>query len=117
MVAEAQLEAFSIFMGSLNNGLKEWFSIYPVEQRLAQGFDSSPDGVMMVDVGGGFGHQTINLKKKFPKLPGRFVVQDLASGLPKDKPEGIEFMAHDFTLPQPVKSKSSRTSFYSDLCD
>ena len=105
MVAESQLDAFSIFMGSINEGLKEWFNIYPVEQRLAQGFDNGPEAVMIVDVGGGFGHQAINLKKKFPNLPGRFVVQDLAHGLPKERPDGIEFMAHDFTMPQPVKSE------------
>ena len=91
-------------MSTFSQGRKEWFEFYPVEERLASGADASPDAVAMVDVGGGFGHQAIRLKEKFPNFPGRFVVQDLAHALPADPPKEVEFQAHDFTEPQPIKS-------------
>ena len=99
------LEAFGLFMGTFNQGRKEWTDLYPVQTRMIDGFRQDPDGsaVMMVDVGGGFGHQAALLKKLFPDLPGRLIVQDLPQMKGPDIP-GIEFMAHDFWTPQPVQS-------------
>ena len=106
------VNAFGTYMGQFSQGRKEWFDFYPIEERLASGADSSPDAIMMVDVGGSLGHQAIRLKEKFPHLPGRFVVQDLAHALPTEASPGVEFQAHDFTTPQPLKSKLYKCQVY-----
>ena len=49
--------AGNTYMGTFNEGHKDWLDFYPVEERLAAGADDSPEAVMMVDVGGGHGHQ------------------------------------------------------------
>ena len=95
------------YMGVFNEGRKDWWDFYPVEERLAEGAERSPEATMMVDVGGGLGHQAKNLKRKFPTLPGRFIVQDLPQGFSSEKSTEIEFMAHDFTTEQPIKGKYS----------
>lgn len=96
-------KAFNIVMGisRLNRG-EEWFESYPVEERLL--VESSLDP-LLVDVGGGLGHDLVAFKRKYPNLPGRLIVQDLPIVIDdvKDLPPGIEAMAYDFFKPQPVK--------------
>ncbi|KAE9993411.1 hypothetical protein EG327_005182 [Venturia inaequalis] len=62
----------------------------------------------VVDVGGSIGFVCVALAKKFPELS--FVVQDLPNtiadapaSLPVEFKDRIEFQAHDFYTPQPVK--------------
>lgn len=80
---------------------------FPADKQLGQGFDrSDKDAVIFVDVGGGRGHETLELRKKFPHLRGRMIVQDRTEVIRDitDK-EGIEVMEHDFFKPQPVKGE------------
>jgi demethylsterigmatocystin 6-O-methyltransferase len=80
-----------------------WIDTFPIEEALGE-FPTSPDMVLFVDVGGGFGQQAGAFKEKFSALAGRVVVQDIPVTLSSAKPiDGIEFVAHDFFLPQPVK--------------
>ncbi|PLB48528.1 putative O-methyltransferase [Aspergillus steynii IBT 23096] len=64
----------------------------------------SSDRPFLVDVGGGYGHQTGHLKDKHPCLSGHLVLQDMpqvvaqVSGL-----EGVKVMAQDFFTPQAVQ--------------
>ncbi|KAJ7836330.1 O-methyltransferase [Mycena olivaceomarginata] len=83
--------------------------------RAEIGFDWSqlPNGGTLVDVGCGMGSNSLTIAKKYPTL--RVVNQDFGPVLHKAKthwqenfPEQIEknlveFQAHDFFLPQPVK--------------
>lgn len=94
-------------MQSFNDGHKNFLDIYPAMERLAPGASTNSDAVMMVDIGGGQGHQAIGMKKKFPDLPGRYIVTDLAHGLPvsNDENAGVEFLVHDFTTEMPIKGK------------
>ena len=80
---------------------EEWFEFYPVEDRLCVAGNKP----LLVDIGGGLGHDLIALKSKFPNLQGQLVVQDLPIVIEnvKDLPSGIEAMKHDFFAPQPVK--------------
>lgn len=64
--------------------------------------------VLMVDVGGGGGHQCIKLRTEQPALKGKLVVQDLVSQIQQADAvrllsQDIEPMVHDFCDPQPVK--------------
>ncbi|KAF7950188.1 hypothetical protein EAE96_007479 [Botrytis aclada] len=94
-----------LWMQSFNDGHKNFLDIYPAMDRLAAGASTDSEVVMMVDVGGGQGHQAIAMKKKFPNLSGRYIVIDLAHGLPvsRDDSIGVEFLVHDFMTEMPVK--------------
>ena len=63
---------------------------------------------MFVDIGGGAGHQCANLRRAFPELKGKMVVQDVPVMIDMvDKEQAasidLEHMVHDFWTPQPVK--------------
>ncbi|KAF2000842.1 o-methyltransferas-like protein [Amniculicola lignicola CBS 123094] len=65
--------------------------------------------VMAVDVGGGSGHQCEAIRKAFPHLKGRVLVEDLpfmVNRIDKEHARAIDFevVAHDFFKPQPVIS-------------
>lgn len=78
-------------------------SLYPV-QHLIDGFKHEENAVMFVDVGGGMGQKTLALKKSFPDIPGRLIVQDTPQTISHAPTvDGIEFMAHDFFTEQPIK--------------
>ena len=94
--------AFNTVMGiqRMNRG-EEWFEFYPVKDRLRAGSSET----LLVDVGGGLGHDLPAFKKPFPELPGKLIVQDLPVFIDdvKGLPFGIEAMKHDFFTPQPVR--------------
>jgi 2-polyprenyl-6-methoxyphenol hydroxylase-like FAD-dependent oxidoreductase len=66
--------------------------------------DGANDSPVLVDIGGNVGQQARRVLARYPELAGRLLVQDRdetiksASGA-----KGIQFMAHDFFAPQPVK--------------
>ncbi|KAI0852445.1 putative O-methyltransferase [Daldinia vernicosa] len=75
-------------------------------ERLVQGFDADTGGndVLLVDVGGGLGHDLLELKEKHPSLPGKLILQDRPEVISAVSSEGVfEATAHDFFAPQPVK--------------
>lgn len=78
---------------------------YPVKENLVKGASTAEDAVFLVDLGGGKGHDLEELKRKHLNLPGRLVLQDLASVLAeaKELDPGIMKMEHDFFTPQPVQ--------------
>ncbi|KAL9116664.1 MAG: hypothetical protein Q9187_006812 [Circinaria calcarea] len=76
---------------------------FPVEEKLGKGARRDEDAILVVDVGGGFGHQAVALRKRFPNLPGRFVLQDLPNAVASLQLEGMEATVHDFLRLQPLK--------------
>ncbi|KAI0176482.1 putative O-methyltransferase [Hypoxylon sp. FL1284] len=97
------LEIFSSYMSAYRAGKPSWVDpgFYPVSERLAHGFD---DGVLLVDVGGGRGHDLQELKAKHPSLPGRLILQDQSDVVATVSARGeFEATTHDFFTPQPVK--------------
>jgi len=79
----------------------DWFKIYPVQQML----QVSPDRVLLVDIGGGVGHDIMAFKKHFPDLPGKLVLQDLPQVIDTIKeplPEGITAIGYNMFEPQPI---------------
>jgi hypothetical protein len=68
----------------------------------------SEDEVVVVDVGGGKGQALESIRKAFPELKGRLIVQDLPEVI-KDTndsghlPSSIETMPADFFQPQPIR--------------
>lgn len=81
-----------------------WFTVFPFEREVGD-FEG---GHVLVDVGGGFGHQSAALLGAFPHLSGKIVLQDLPQTLDHLPPgvvvpEGIEKLPHDFFTEQPIK--------------
>jgi len=73
-----------------------------VEERLKGVARTDP---LVVDIGGGTGHDIFAFKKKFPDFPGMLIIQDLQVVVStiEHLPEGIAAQAHDFLTPQQVK--------------
>ncbi|KAI1416455.1 putative O-methyltransferase [Hypoxylon sp. FL1857] len=102
------LQAFNNYMAAYRAGKPSWVDpgFYPISERLVDGFDTSSDSdnVLLVDVGGGMGHDLKELKEKHPSLPGKLILQDrpeVVSGVSGG--DVFEATAHDFFTPQPVK--------------
>ena len=77
------------------------WDIYPVEKE-SKGWD--PQAPLLVDIGGGIGHQSVAFKKKFPRVPGRVIVEDLASPISMAlSSPGVETRIHNMFDPQPIK--------------
>lgn len=90
-------------MVAQRQGHTPWLDFYPFQDRIEQGFDES-NGIMFVDMGGAVGHETLNLRRKYPSLPGRLILQDLETTIARvPKTDVMELMIHDFFTPQPVK--------------
>lgn len=101
---------FASMMDVWSMGRQRWFDTdyYPVEERLIAGAEAEGDdgeGVFLVDVGGGTGHDIKDLRTAFgDRIPGKLVLQD--------RPEIIEHATidsrdvakpHDFLTEQPIK--------------
>ncbi|KAI9703066.1 MAG: hypothetical protein M1820_005938 [Bogoriella megaspora] len=103
------LSKFNSYMSAYRAGKPSWVDagFYPVTDRLAKGFDSSVSDVLLVDVGGGLGHDLQEMAAKYPSLPGKLVLQDRAeviSTIDSGVKEVFDVMPHDFFTPQPIKS-------------
>jgi demethylsterigmatocystin 6-O-methyltransferase len=86
----------------------EWFADFELFEKEALATVQGSRRVFFVDVGGGHGHQCIEVRNKFPNLEGQLVLQDLPEvfdGL-ADIP-GVKIEACDFFRPQTVKGKCS----------
>ena len=61
---------------------------------------------MLVDVGGGYGHEIQEIKKKYPDLPGRMILQDLPETINQiTAPLNTEAMAYNFFTPQLIRGR------------
>ena len=52
-------------------------SVYPIHERLVQGFDESLQDALSVDIGAGNAHAVAELRSAMPDLPGGLITQDL----------------------------------------
>lgn len=81
-----------------------WLDVVAFDTEVAK--DAKPEDVVFVDVGGGNGLQCAALKKAFPDLKGRIILQERHAVLEKAlQTNGVETMTHDVLTEQPVKSK------------
>ncbi|KAF2646829.1 S-adenosyl-L-methionine-dependent methyltransferase [Massarina eburnea CBS 473.64] len=98
---------FDHHMGGYRQGRPSWMdpNFYPVKEQIFAGMDTSEDSVLLVDIGGGLGHDLGEFSAKYPDAPGRLVLQDLQvviDGIKQLDPK-IERMNHDFLTEQPLK--------------
>ncbi|CAI6227200.1 unnamed protein product [Periconia digitata] len=99
------LELAQAHMRVQREGRPVFFDAMDFEQRFAQGATS--DTVLFVDIGGATGPQARELRKRFPDLPGRVLLQDRPEVAEKWKDDlaqnRIEAVVHDIFTPQNVK--------------
>lgn len=105
---ELQAEAFHNHMRFKTLGLK-WHQMPNIMENVFGSVDKlSPDEVLMVDVGGSSGHDLVSFREHHANIPGRLVLQDLASAIEAAsanaelKAKGIEAYQHDFFTPEPI---------------
>ena len=99
---------FNNHMAGYRSGRQNWSDFYPVDERLGKGMNTDKDAVLLVDVGGGLGHDLEEFRSKHPSLSGRLILQDQAVVIPEitNIHQSIEPMIHDFWTAQPIKGKT-----------
>lgn len=75
--------------------------MYPVVEE-TEGWN--PKAPVFVDIGGGIGHQCVEFRKKYPKVPGRVILLDLSQPIDDARPAAdVERHVYDFFEPQPFR--------------
>ncbi|KAH6900562.1 S-adenosyl-L-methionine-dependent methyltransferase [Thelonectria olida] len=106
--------AFNNFMAGYAAARPRWVSFYPFQERLG---GASGDGPLVVDVGGGLGHELASLDAaRGESFPGQLVLQDLPSVIgeaqeSRELPGTVKAVAHDFFEPQPAEYRGARAYF------
>ncbi|KAI1151929.1 S-adenosyl-L-methionine-dependent methyltransferase [Nemania diffusa] len=101
------LRHFMGWMAGQRDGLPSFLSVVDFDVEFARGAGESTP--VFVDVGGSMGHQCVAVRRRYPDLAGRIVLQDLPETIEKVKAnplpgfEGTETQAHDFFTPQPLR--------------
>ena len=104
---------FNIFMSAQREGRAYWLDFYPFEQKLPVEARDSDHNVLFVDVGGALGSEILELRKRFPALKGRMILQELPQTIEHVSPDpGMEATVHDFFTPQPVIGTQFPKSFF-----
>lgn len=95
------------YLGGYNLGRPWWMdpSVYPVQERLIDGADTSPSAPFLVDIGGNVGHDLERFRRRYPNHPGKLILQDLPMMIRQitDLDPAIVRMEYDFHQEQPVK--------------
>lgn len=89
-----------------------WADWFPVRERVLDHPDLCADKPLLIDIGGGRGHDLIAFRQRFPDAPGKLVLEDLPGvidevrGAPDLDAAGVETVKYDFfSQVQPVQGK------------
>ena len=103
------LDLFNQWMAGQREGRANWLEFFPLNAILLDGFKSNAgkeDAAIFVDVGGANGHEIGEVKKRYPDLPGKFILQDRPESIKQALPiAGMQAMAHDMFTEQPITGK------------
>ena len=109
----ADSDTFNTFMEVSRMGRSSWLEWFDIQEHVIKGFkersgENGDNDVLLVDVGGGHGHDLRDFRAKFPDAGGRLILQDRPAAIAEarkisDSSLNIEMMEHDFFTPQPVK--------------
>ncbi|KAF3061295.1 Demethylsterigmatocystin 6-O-methyltransferase [Daldinia childiae] len=106
------LHDFNLSMGNTMGDRKFWFDWFPVKEELVSGAGLTKNSVLLIDIGGGKGHDLISFHERFPHVEGRLILQDSAPVITniRDMIPVIEPMTYNFFTEQPIKG--ARAYFY-----
>ncbi|KAJ6117897.1 hypothetical protein N7523_005760 [Penicillium sp. IBT 18751x] len=94
---------FNTYMEGNRGDNISWVDWFPVQERLIDGYQASQGDVLLVDVAGGRGHELAAFEAKFPRAPGRLILQDQPGVLPDKSCDGkMERLSFDLFKPQPI---------------
>ncbi|KAI0405306.1 sterigmatocystin 8-O-methyltransferase [Xylaria palmicola] len=84
-------------------------------EQLIDGSDPVDDSALLVDIGGGLGHDILAFHDKYPNN-GKLILQDLPDVIKncRDLPPDVEAMGYDFFTDQPA-AKDARAYFYHSI--
>lgn len=103
----ASLSNLSALMKIIQRDRLNWSEWFPAE-TLFDGTEGHDDRIFLVDVGGGWGHDTSALAGRYPDKKVRFVVEDLPSVIAETRGEKldprVELVEHDFFTKQPIRN-------------
>lgn len=98
-----KLAYFQHYLLTMNrSGRANFLDAYPVIEKTTTNMD--PERALFVDVGGGYGTQSIAFRKRYPDLPGKVIIEDLPKTVKQlAQHPGVEALAQDFFQPQIIK--------------
>jgi hypothetical protein len=102
----AALDDFANWMSNKDKVSRGWVDWFPVEDHLKLDTtkNETDHEALIVDVGGGKGHDLKRFRDRFKDTSGRLILQDLPAMVPQKSPnQGFEIVPHDFFTPQPIK--------------
>jgi hypothetical protein len=106
LVDQDAMSSFQTFMSDYRADRAELFNIYPADEGLLQGFESSNNAALFVNVGSGRGHEIEKFLAKFQQEKSRMVLQDLPHVVQEVHGSSImEVMAYDLFTPQPFQGE------------
>ncbi|KAI1392890.1 S-adenosyl-L-methionine-dependent methyltransferase [Hypoxylon trugodes] len=96
---------FNAFMTGQRIDRKQWFDFFDVDDILLKDAKTDPDATLVIDIGGGEGHDIAEFHKRYPSAPGRLVLEDLPPVIDsiQELTPKIERHKHDFFQSQPIK--------------
>ncbi|KAL8999601.1 MAG: hypothetical protein Q9169_001561 [Polycauliona sp. 2 TL-2023] len=106
------------YMAIRRVGLTTWFETFPMLQALCPATKTDHDSVLLVDVGGSWGHELVAFNQAHPHVHGRLILQDLPKVIEKVQREAptpnVECMVYDFFTVQPIKG--ARAYYFRNIC-
>jgi hypothetical protein len=101
----AMMSNFNAFMAGSLETRPDWFDAFSAQNILLRGAKCDDSAVLLVDIGGGEGHDLEAFHRRFPEAPGKLVLQDLPPVIDNIKSlnAAITRQKHDFFQPQPVQ--------------
>jgi hypothetical protein len=108
ITATPHFTELNAFMATYRAGKVAWCEpgFYPVAERLFQGFDTSKNDAILVDVGGGRGHDMELFATQHTSHPGKLILQErepVVESIQNKEKLPFECQVTDFFTPQPVK--------------
>jgi len=99
-----RLAALNSGMGAQSQAAAWTVGIFPFASELAQS-KTDDDTVLLVDIGGGKGHVTTQIKELVGEIKGKVILQErpeVISEIDESLP-GVDIMEYDFFTPQPIQ--------------
>ncbi|KAI1125485.1 S-adenosyl-L-methionine-dependent methyltransferase [Nemania abortiva] len=96
---------FNAFMTGQRADRKQWFDFFDVNEILLKDAKDDPNSTLLIDVGGGEGHDIAEFHRRYPDAPGKLILQDTPPVIDsiQDLTPKVERQKHDFFQEQPIK--------------